>query len=119
DRAARRIANQAREITDQENRNVTEILKVLHLSDQDRVAHMNVGCGGIEAGFDPQGLACFLRALQFLRQFFFTNELDGAATDVVELLLDRDHFEVAHGLQITRRPSTSHLPDSTRSIASE
>ena len=105
---------------------MSQILKVLHLPDQNRVADMDVRGCGIETGLDPQRLSGFLRALELLDQFFFADDLDGPAANAFELLLDRNCLEVVHdshplpeGEGLTLRPSIAHLPDSTKSIASE
>jgi len=56
DRTARGIANHSREIADQENCRVPEVLKVFQLAQHHRVAEMQVGGGGIHAEFHSQGL---------------------------------------------------------------
>src|SRR5215475_5941488 len=75
---------------------MAEILEVFHLPDEDRMADVNVGCGRVESGFDPERLAGLLRALQLFEQFLFTDDFDGAAADVFELFFNRNCFEVAH-----------------------
>ena len=44
-------------VADQEDHGVAQVLKVLHLAQQDGVAQVQVGRGGIEAGLDAQGAA--------------------------------------------------------------
>src|SRR5262249_41722669 len=119
-RAARWVPDQPGKVTDEKDYCVSQILKVLHLPDQNRVADMDVRCCGVETGLNSQRLSGFLRALELLDQFFFGDDLDRDPANALELLLDRNCFEVVHLLRIrTRLPSTSHLPDSTKSIASE
>src|SRR5262249_50325113 len=113
-----RIADKPGEITDEENRDVAEILEVFHLPDQDGMSHMDIRCGRIETSLDAQGFAVNLRAFQFLAQLFFANDVDRTPPDVVELFCDGNCFEVHH-LTIIRRPSSSHRPERTNSIASE
>ena len=55
DVAAGRIADQAGHIADQEDDGVAQVLKMLHLAQQDRVAQVQVGRGGVEAGLDAKG----------------------------------------------------------------
>ncbi len=75
---------------------MAQILKVFHLPHQHRVAEMNVRRCRIEAGLHAKGLAGLLRPLEFLDEFFFANDFDRALADVLELLGNRDGFEVAH-----------------------
>lgn len=39
-----------------------QVMKVLHLAQQDGVAEVEIGRGGIEAGFDAQGRPVFRRS---------------------------------------------------------
>ena len=57
DVAAGRIADQAGHVADQEDHGVAQILEVLHLAEQDGVAQVQIGRGGIEAGLDAQRAA--------------------------------------------------------------
>ena len=63
--AARRVADHGREVADQENDRVAEVLKLAQLVQYDRMAEMNVGRGRIEAQFDPQWHARCFRPHQF------------------------------------------------------
>ena len=101
---------------------------------------MDVRRGRIEACFNAQRLAGLLSTFQLFQQFFFPDDFYGAPTDVFELFLNRNCFEVVHILRLrsselalrvlnaalywacaprTRLPSISQLPDKTNSIASE
>ena len=99
DRPAGRIADEAREVPNQKNRHVAEILKMFHLPDQNGVADVNVRHRRIEAGFDSQRLSGLLRALQLFEQVFFADNLDGAEGLVrlasrytVARILEREDF---------------------------
>ena len=59
--AARRVADHRREVADEEDHLVPEVLHLAHLVEDDRVAEMDVGRGGIEAQLDAQA-ACRARA---------------------------------------------------------
>lgn len=85
DVAARRIADQSRNVANQENDRVAKILKVLHLAKKHGVAKMQVGSGGVEAGLDAQRPAQF----QALPQLFFADDLRKALAEVSQLLVDR------------------------------
>ena len=61
-RPARRIANHRREVADDEDDAVAEVLEVLHLADQHRVAEVEIGRGGVEADLDDQRAASASRA---------------------------------------------------------
>src|ERR1019366_2450297 len=63
-RAARGVADHAREIADQEDDRVPEILKMLELAQQNRVPKVQVGRRRIESGLHPQGFARGARLLQ-------------------------------------------------------
>ena len=52
--AAGGVADHAGHIADQEDDGVAQVLEVLHLAQQDGVAQVQVGRGGVEAGFDAQ-----------------------------------------------------------------
>src|SRR5437868_1850009 len=53
-RAAGGITDDAGEIADEKNHGVAQVLKMFELSDQDSVAEVQVGRGGIEASFYAQ-----------------------------------------------------------------
>ena len=55
-----------------------ELLEVPHLSNEHRVAEVNVRRGGIEPGFDAQGFACLLGAFKLSLEFVFRYAVDGA-----------------------------------------
>src|SRR5205823_4619130 len=104
DGSARRIADQSGEISNQKDADMAEILKMFHLPDQHRVADMNIRRGRIKACLDAQRRPGALRALQFFEQLFFTNDVDRAAADMLELFLNRDCFEISHRLFIIAAP---------------
>src|SRR5262245_45209993 len=51
-RLAGGISDHSREVTDQKNHLVTEVLKLFHLLDQNRVTQMEIRSRGIEAGLN-------------------------------------------------------------------
>ena len=61
---------------------MAEVLKVFELAQQDGVAEVQVGSGGIEAGLDAQGLAGGAGLLQLRAQFGFFDDLGRAFFDV-------------------------------------
>ena len=75
---------------------MAEILKVLHLTDQYRVADVNIRGSRIETRLHAQRLARLLRPLQLFEEFLFANNLDSSATDVRQLLFSRNCFEIIH-----------------------
>ena len=87
--AARGIADEAGEVSDEEDDGVAHVLKVLELADEDGVSDVEVGRGGIEAGLDPHGLAGGERALDTFAQIALANDFGSALAQVVELLIDR------------------------------
>src|SRR5439155_22263793 len=66
--AAGRVADHSGEVAYQERDCMPEILKVLKLAQQDSVAEMQIGRGGIKSGFDAKGLAGSAGFLQLLAQ---------------------------------------------------
>ena len=86
--AARGIADEAGEVSDQEDDGVAHVLKVLELADEHGVADVQVGRGGIESGFDAHGLAGSDGALDALAQVALANDLGGALAEVGQLLVD-------------------------------
>ncbi len=87
---AGRIADHAGKIADQKNHLMAELLKLLHLLDQHRVTQVQIRRGRIEPGFDAQRPA----PLELGDQFFFRQNLDGAALDDFELRLQVGHRHV-------------------------
>src|SRR6266403_1520200 len=73
-RAPARIADHSREVTDNENRLVAQILEMPQFSQNDRVAQMNVRGGGI----DSQLYAQRPPEREFFAQLFFADDLRGA-----------------------------------------
>ena len=84
------IADQPGHVADQKDDLMPEILKMLHLAQQNRVAQVQVGRGGIEAGLDAKRTAVGCGLLQALAQVFLANELGQAFLDVGELFVHRD-----------------------------
>ncbi len=80
--AARGIADQPRVIADQENHAVPQILKVLHLAQQHRVAQVQIGRRGIEPRFHAQRPAGLLGLDQALAQVFFADQVGQALLQV-------------------------------------
>jgi hypothetical protein len=84
-----RIADQRREIADQENDMVTEVLQLAQLVELHGVAQMQVGACRIEAFLDHERLA----AREFRAKLAFDEELVGAAPEDGDVMIDVE----AHG----------------------
>src|SRR6185295_10409286 len=112
------ISDQSREVSNQKDRRVSQILKVLHLPNQHRVTDVDVRRRWIEARFDPQRFSGLLRAFQLRNQFLFADDFDRTLADVLHLFGERRCREIAHE-HTTRRPSSWHFPERTKPIASE
>ena len=93
-RSTGRIADQTCEVADQEDDRMPEILKVLHLADQDCVPQMDVRCGRIETGFHLQGPTCLLRLPQAFNEVFGTDDLDNSLGQVGQLFIEGERLEV-------------------------
>src|ERR1051325_7825720 len=61
---------------------MAEILELFHFLEQHRMPEMEIGRGGIEAGFDLKRLS----ALEFFYQLIFEQNLDRAAAQQLDLL---------------------------------
>jgi len=85
--ATRRVTDETREVTDQEDDLVPELLELAHLVDEHRVPKMQIGRSRIEPRLDAQRLA----ALELLDQFGFDEQLGGAASDLVQLFCCARH----------------------------
>jgi hypothetical protein len=80
--AAGRIADQRREIADQEDHRVPEVLQLAHLVQHDRVADVDVGRGRVEPELDAQRLAGGRAARELLRELFLDQQfVDTALRD--------------------------------------
>ena len=53
---------------------MTKILQLTHFIEHDRVAQMQIRCGGIQTKFDAQWLAVFFGRSQLLRKFGFDKQ---------------------------------------------
>ena len=67
---------------------MAELLEVAHLAQEHGVAEVEVGRGRIEAGLDHQRLAGRSRALELGAELVLLDQVDGAAAQQRELLLD-------------------------------
>ena len=90
------IADQSSEIADKKNDDMAKLLKVPHLSHQDRVADMNIGGCRIKPRFHAQRLSGFVRPLEFLDEFLFANDLNCTSPDMLELLFHGNFSEIVH-----------------------
>src|SRR5712692_6855080 len=61
---SRWVTNHRRKVANQENRGVAEVLKMLELSNDDRVAEMNVGRSRVHAEIHAQGFSGLLRFVE-------------------------------------------------------
>ena len=86
--AARRVADHTGHVADQEDDGVAQILKVLHLAQQDGVAQVQVRRGGVKAGLDAQLAAGLFGLDQALAQVFFADDLRHAFAQVCDLLVE-------------------------------
>src|SRR5262249_13306727 len=85
----RRITDETCEVADQENRGMTEILKVLQLANEDSMAKMQIGRSWIEACFHTQRFASLQRIFEALAQVALADDLRRAFLDVRELFVKR------------------------------
>jgi hypothetical protein len=74
---AGRVADHPGEVPDEEHHVVAELLKVAQLVDENGMAEMQVGSGGVEAGLDAQRAA----GLEFFDQVGFDQEFIGTALE--------------------------------------
>ena len=79
-----RVPDHSREVADDEDDVMPELLKMLHLPDHDRVAEVKVGRGGIEADFHGQRLP----ARELGAEVFAIDQVDRSLGEVVELFVD-------------------------------
>src|SRR6187401_2829531 len=80
-RLTSRIADHTGKIADQENDFMPELLKMLELVNQDRMAQMKVRRGRIEAGFHAQWPVFFQRTRQLRFKLSLLNNLHDSAKD--------------------------------------
>ena len=88
---ARGIADETGEIADEEDHLVAQVLEVLELLDEHRVPQVQVRGGGIEPGFDPQGLTGGDSLLQPRLKLLFPDDLLAALLDQSQLFVNRFH----------------------------
>jgi len=73
---------------DQENHRVAQILKVLHLAQQDGMAQMQVRSRRVEARLDPQRTIHLGSLQQALAQIFLANDLRHPLAQIRQLFVD-------------------------------
>ena len=73
-RSPARIADHRREIPDDQDRFVAEVLELAKLSQDDRVAEMEIGTGGVDAEFDSKRTS----QGEFLAELRFADDLGSA-----------------------------------------
>src|SRR5690606_7094585 len=88
------VADHAGEIPDQKQDLVTQVLQLLQLVEEHRVAEMQVGRRGIEAGLDPQRAP----GAQLLAQLGLDQQLVRAAPDDLDLSFDGFHAVMTGGI---------------------
>src|SRR5258708_29521479 len=93
-RAPCRIADHSREVSDEEDDRVSEILKMLQLAQQHRVPQMQIGRGRIKARLHSEWLARSDRAFELRAQLGFLDDLRRALLDVCQLFGNR--WKVSH-----------------------
>jgi hypothetical protein len=80
---------------------------MLELADEHRVAEVEIGCRGIESGFDTQGATGLERLLEAFLQICFANDFDSAFGDVGQLFIYG--FEWRHDISIIAEAKGSGL----------
>ena len=95
-RAAGGVADGGGEIADQQHRLVAEFLELAKLFERDRVAEVNVGCGGVDAELHTQRPA----EAEFFQQFFFRKDLGAAFREGGKLLLGTHDEKIAGSAEI-------------------
>jgi hypothetical protein len=93
----RGIADHPGEVADQEDHPMSEVLEMPHLAQQHRVTEVQVRRGRVEPGLHHQRLAGARAALELLAQLRLLDQVDGAAAQQSELLVDRRE-RLTHGV---------------------
>ena len=70
---------------------MAKVLKMFHLAQQDGVAQVQIGRGGVEAGLHAQGPTLARGLCQPFAQILFTNDLGEALFEIGELFVDGEH----------------------------
>ncbi len=86
--AAAWVADERGEIAHQEDDLVAQILEVLELAHEHRMAQMEVGRRRVKAGLHAQGAAGLARFFQTLAQIGDADDLRCALLQVVQLFVD-------------------------------
>src|SRR2546422_1049118 len=94
-RDAGRVPDHAREIADEEDHLMAQVLEVLQLMDEDGVSEMEIRRGGVEASLDAERPPVFERLRELVSEFLRGDDLDGPARDEGKLPL---HF--VHGASL-------------------
>src|SRR5262249_55989370 len=90
-RDSARIADHAREVADEKNDFMAEILKVLHLMKQDGMSEMQVRGGGIEAGFYSERAMLLCGPGKFAFQLALLDDLRYSAEQPIHLMVGFVH----------------------------
>lgn len=81
---------------------MAQVLKMLQLPQQNRVAEMEIGCGRVKARFHAQRAAGFRSLHEALAQIFLTDDFGGALGDVLQLFVE-GHFSLLDRIGAGRR----------------
>ncbi len=97
------VADHRRELADQQDRLVPEVLELPHLREQDRVTDVEVGPRRIEARFDAQGLAALSRLLETELELALHVQVDNPAREHGHLIGNGGKGRHRLGATVTNR----------------
>jgi len=86
------VADHRREIANEENRGVSEVLEVFQLAKDHGVAQMNIRRGWVHAQIDAKRLSGLRRLFELRLQILLANDFGDAFFQVGELFFDGFEF---------------------------
>jgi hypothetical protein len=92
--APRRVADHRREVADQEDHLMPQVLQLAHLVQHDGVADVDVGRRRVQAELDPQGRPLRFGARELARPFVFGQQFLSAAPGDRQRLADTIRYRI-------------------------
>ena len=102
------VADEGGGVSDEEDDGVTELLEVAQLADEHCVAQVQVGRGGVEAGFDAERRTRLARGFETRPEVFKRDDLGGALGEEGKLFFN--WWERLHALSSIRMGMPDRVP---------
>ena len=90
------VTDHAREVTDEKDHPMPQVLEVFHFADENRVTQVQIGCRGVETDLDCQGFSAFPGSGELFTQLALVDEINRSPFEKSYLLIHRDELALGH-----------------------